>query len=179
MAEPIQIPPNGRFRPTKFTTTQIMSTPCTEPLIVHNYIAFKPDYKPPQTRAFIFIPFLNVPPETEENEVTCDRKNVVTYTEYTGDITHHTGARVYRCPKIKEHFPKAVHILGRWVRVICDGQHDRKRKPNNATEVDEQNESAQQNDQPSHTTPESQTIIEETPESQLPIPTAINEITQN
>ena len=109
----------------------------------------------------------------------CDVHGVHYPKQHTGDITHHTGARVYRCPKIKEHFPKAVHILGRWVRVICDGQHDRKRKPNNATEVDEQNESAQGNDQPSHTTPESQTIIEETPESQLPIPTAINEITQN
>ena len=32
---------------------------------------------------------------------------------------------------------------------------------------------------PSHTTPESLTIIMETPESQLPTPTAINEITQN
>ena len=31
---------------------------------------------------------------------------------------------------------------------------------------------------PSHTTPESLTIIMETPESQLPTPTAINEITQ-
>ena len=37
----------------------------------NNYIAFKPDYKPPQTRAFIFIFFLNVPLETEENEMTC------------------------------------------------------------------------------------------------------------
>ena len=60
-----------------------------------------------------------------------------------------------------------------------DGKPDRKRKPNNITEVDEQNEPAQQNDQPSHTTPESLTIIEETPESKLPKSTAINEITQN
>ena len=65
-----------------------------------------------------------------------------------------------------------------WVRVIYNGQADRKRKPNNASEVDEQNESAQQNDQPSHTTTESPTIIEETSESQLPTPPAINEITQ-
>ena len=48
-----------------------------------------------------------------------------------------------------------------------------------ATEVDEQNESAQQNDQTSHSTPESQTIIDETPKPQLPIPTAVNKITQN
>ena len=71
---------------------------------------------------------------------------------------------------IKEHFHKAVHIFGRWVRVVYDRQPDRKRKPNNASEVDEQNESAQQNDQPSHTTTESPAIIEETPESQLPTP---------
>ena len=57
-----------------------------------------------------------------------------------------------------------------WVRVIYNGQADRKRKPNNASEVDEQNESVQQNDQPSHTTTESPAIIEETPESQLPTP---------
>ena len=53
---------------------------------------------------------------------------------------------------------------------------DHKRKLNNTTEVDE---SALQNDHPSHTTPESPTIIEEIPETQLPTPTAINEITHN
>ena len=37
----------------------------------------------------------------------------------------------------------AVHIFGRWVRVKNDGQPDRKGKPNNTTEVDEQNEPAQ------------------------------------
>ena len=95
-----------------------------------------------------------------------------------GDIKYHTGARVVRCSNIKEHFPKAVHILGTWVRVIYDGQPDRKRKPNNTSEVDEQNEAAQQNDQPSHTTPESPTITEESSESQLPTPTTINEIPQ-
>ena len=50
------------------------------------------------------------------------------------------------------------------------------RKPNNRSEADEQNESAQLNDHPSHTTPESPTIIEETPEPQLFTPTTINEI---
>ena len=44
-----------------------------------------------------------------------------------------------------------MYIFGRWVRVIYHEQPDRKRKPNNTTEVDEQNESAQQNDQPSIT----------------------------
>ena len=187
VAESIQISPNGRFCSIKFTTTQIISIFCTEPLTIseNNYIVFKPDYKPPQTRAFIFISFLNVPLETEETEMTryvkeyCDVHGVHYPKQHIGDITYHTGTRVYRCSNIKEHFPKAVHIFVRWVRVIYDEQPDSKRKPNNATEVDEQNESAQQNDQPSHTTPELQTITEETPESQLPIPTAINEITQN
>ena len=109
----------------------------------------------------------------------CDVHGVHYPKQNIGDIIYHTGTRVFRCSNIKKHFPKAVHICGRWVRVICDGQPDRKRKPNNATEVDEQNESTQQNDQPSHTTPDSPTIIQETPESQLCTPTAINEITQN
>ena len=63
VAESIQISPNGRFCSIKFTTTQIMSIFCTEPLTIseNNYIVFKPDYKPPQTRAFIFTSFLNVP----------------------------------------------------------------------------------------------------------------------
>ena len=70
-AESIQISPNGRFCSIKFTTTQIMSIFCTEPLTIseNNYIVFKPDYKPPQTRAFIFISFLNVPLEAEETEM--------------------------------------------------------------------------------------------------------------
>ena len=168
VVESIQISPNGRFCSIKFTTTQIMSIFCTEPLTIseNNYIVFKPDYKPPQTRAFIFISFLNVPLETEETEMTryvkeyCDVHGVHYPKQHIGDITYHTGTRVYRCSNIKEHFPKAVHIFGRWVRVIYDGQPDRKRKPNNATEVDEQNESAQQNDQPLHTTPESQTTVD-------------------
>ena len=109
----------------------------------------------------------------------CDVHGVLYPKQHIGDITYHTGTRVHRCSNIKEHFPKAAHIFGKWVRVIYDGQPERKRKPNNTSELDKQNESAQQNDQPSHTTPESPTIIEETPKSQLPTPTAINEITQN
>ena len=187
VTESIHISPHGRFCSIKFTTTQIMSIFCTEPLTIseNNYIVFKPDYKPPQTRYFIFISFLNVPLEAEENEMTryvkeyCDVHEVHYPKQHIGDITYNAGTRVYRCSNIKEHFHKAVHIFGTWVCVIYDRQPDRKRKPNNATEVDKQNESAQQNDQPSHTILESQTIIEETPESQLPIPTAINEITQN
>ena len=86
--------------------------------------------------------------------------------------------QIYRCSNLKEHFPKAVHIFGRWVCIIYDGQPDHKRKPNNTSEIDERNESAQQNDQLSHTTTEPRTVIEETPESQFPTPTATNEITQ-
>ena len=72
VAELTQISPNGRFCYIKFTATQTMSTVCTEPLTISesNIIFFKPDYKPPQTRDFTFISFLNVPLETEENEMT-------------------------------------------------------------------------------------------------------------
>ena len=72
VAESTQISPNGRFCYIKFTATQIMSTVCTEPLTISesNIIFFKPDSKPPQTRDFTFISFLNVPLETEENEMT-------------------------------------------------------------------------------------------------------------
>ena len=72
VTELIQISPNGQFCSIKFTTTQIMSTFCTESLMTSEIknIVFKPDYKPPQTRAFTFISFLNVPLETEENEMT-------------------------------------------------------------------------------------------------------------
>ena len=184
VAESIQISPNERFCSTKFMTNQIMSTFCTEPLTTpeNNNVAFKPDYKPPLTRAFIFISFWNVPLETKENQMTCyvkeycDIHGVHYPRESIRSITYHTGTRWDRCSNIKEHFPKVVHIFGRRVRVIYDGQPDSERKPNNTSEVDEQIESAQQNDQPSNTTHESPTIIEETPESQLPTPTAINEI---
>ena len=72
VAESNQISPNGRFCSIKFMATQIMSIFCTVPLTIseNNYIAFKPDYKPPQTISFIFISFLNVPLETEDNEMT-------------------------------------------------------------------------------------------------------------
>ena len=89
----------------------------------------------------------------------CDVHGVHCPRQHIGGITYHTRTRVYRCSNIKEHFPKAVHIFGRWVRVVYDGQHDRKRKPNNTSEVDEQNESAQHNGQLSHTTTESLTIL--------------------
>ena len=63
VAESIQISPNGRFCSIKFTTTQITSTFCTEPLTIseNNNIVFKPDFKPPQT-SFYFHLFLKHPP---------------------------------------------------------------------------------------------------------------------
>ena len=63
VAESIQISPNARFCSIKLTTTQIMSIFCTEPVTIskNNYIVFKPDCKPPQTRAFIFISLLTSP----------------------------------------------------------------------------------------------------------------------
>ena len=69
VAESIQISPNGRFCPIKFTTTKILSTFGTESLTIsaNNNIVFKPHYKPLQKKAFLFISFLNVPLETEEN----------------------------------------------------------------------------------------------------------------
>ena len=92
-----------------------MSTFCTEPLTISENIniVFKPDYKPPKTRAFIFISFSSVSLETEENEMTRYVKEycVVHGAHYPkqniGDITYHTGTRVYRCSSIKEHFHKA------------------------------------------------------------------------
>ena len=134
VAESIQISPNVRFCSIKFTTTQIMSIFYTEPLTIseNSCIVFKPDYKPPQTSAFIFISLLNVPLETKENDMTryvkehCEVHAVQYPKQHIRDITYHTETRLYRCSNIKEHFPKAVHIFGRWVRVIYDGQLDRK-----------------------------------------------------
>ena len=125
-AESIQMSPNGRFCSIKFTITHIISTFCTEPstILENNNIVFKPDFKPTQTRAFIFISFLNVPLETKENEMTrhvteyCDVHGVLYPKQYIGDITYHTGTRVHRCSNIKEHFPKAVTFLGSGPRNI-------------------------------------------------------------
>ena len=88
MAEPIQISPNGRFRSIKFNSTQIMSTFYTEPSMISeiNTIVFKSNYKPPQARAFIFISFLNVPLETEENKMTRYVPK-----QHIRDITYHIG----------------------------------------------------------------------------------------
>ena len=161
MLESIQIVLNGRFCSIKFTATNIMSTFCTEPLAISEYnnIDFTSDYKSPQTRAFIFISFLNVPLKTEENEMTrylkcyCDVHGVHYPRQCIEDFIYHTRTRVYRCSNIKEHFQKGVHIFWKWTRVIYDGQPDRKQKPNKAPEVDKESESLQQNDQSSHTTP--------------------------
>ena len=83
VVESIQISPNGRYYSIKFTTSQILSTFCTEPLTVseNDNIVFKSE--PPQTRAFTYISLLNVPLEIEQNETARYVKNIVTYTECT------------------------------------------------------------------------------------------------
>ena len=53
------------------------------------------------------------------------------------DIKYHIGTRGYRCTNIIEHFPKADHILGRWVRIIYNGQPDRQRQPPDTTKQQE------------------------------------------
>ena len=85
VTESIQRSPNGRFCSINLTTTQIMSTFCTEPLTISENIniVFKPDYKPPQTRAFIFISFSNVSLETEEKEMIRYVKEYCVVHEYT------------------------------------------------------------------------------------------------
>ena len=85
VTESIQRSPNGRFCSINLTTTQIMSTFCSEPLTISENIniVFKPDYKPPQTRAFIFISLSNVSFETEEKEMTRYVKEYCVVHEYT------------------------------------------------------------------------------------------------
>ena len=126
---------------------QIMSTFCTEPLTIseNDNIVFKPEI------SHLRQELLNVPLETEENEMTCyvkkycDVHRVHYPKQHFGNIIYHTRTRVYRCSYTREHFPKAVHIFGRWVRVIYGGKSDRIRKLNNTSEGDEQNESSAQN----------------------------------
>ena len=87
--------PNGPFFPIRFTTTQNMPIFCTEPLTISENIniSFTPDFKRPQTRAFTFISFLNVPLEIEGNEMTrylkwyCDVHGVHYPKQRIGDIT--------------------------------------------------------------------------------------------
>ena len=99
-----------------------MGTFCTEGLVMSKNITiyFKPQYKPtsiPKTYTFIF--FFNVRLGTEEKDMN---KLIKQYDDLLGVhyptqeivyITDHTGTRVYLCTRIKEHFPKAVHIFER------------------------------------------------------------------
>ena len=82
---------------------------------------------------------------------------------------------MYQCTKIKEHFPKAVHIFGRWTKIIYNGQPARQKKPSHESEQME-TEQEQQDNIPDEQTNPSQTIIEETSMEQMPPPTTIQEI---
>ena len=137
VAESIQISPNGRFCSVKFITKELMQSFCTEGLVISDNITvyFKPDYKlPPPTRNYTFVSFQNVPLEREEKDMNdfvrqyAEFRRVHYPTQKIGDIKFHTGTRVYRCTKIKEHLPKAVHIFGRWTKIIYNGQPARQKK---------------------------------------------------
>ena len=62
-------------------------------------------------------------------------------TQKIGDIKYHTGTRVYRVLNIREHFPKSLHIFGRWAKVIYVGQPARPRHDNDLQQQNEQIES--------------------------------------
>ena len=120
-----------------------MQTFCTEGLVISDNITvyFKPVYKlPPPTRNYTFVSFLNVPLETEEKDMNdfvrqyAEFRGVHYPTQEIGDIKFHTGTRVYRCKKIKEHFPKAVHIFGKWTKIMYNGQPARQKKPSDESE---------------------------------------------
>ena len=108
-----------------------MQTFCTEGLTVPENISvfFKPDYKPTlKQRTYTFESFLTVLLEMEEQDTDQFVKQYLQFTgvhyptKEIGNIQYHTGTRVYRCTKIKKHHPKSVHIFGRWVKVIDNGQ---------------------------------------------------------
>ena len=130
----IQISLNKRFCSIKFHTTQNMQTFFTEELTIadNNTIYFKPDYKPrQQPPTYTFISFLNVSLETEEKDRNsyarqhCTVHGVHYPHQKIDDIKYHTGTRVCRVSRIMDHFSKAEHIFGRWIRIIFDGQPDR------------------------------------------------------
>ena len=176
--ESIQISPNGQFCSIKFQTQQVMQTFCTEGLTISegNNIYFKPDYKPRQHRSYTFISFLNVPLETEEKELKayvqeyCTVHGVHNPHQKINDITYKTSTRV---SNITDHLPRSKHIFGRLVRIIYDGQLDRRRQSTDEIENDQQHldtHNNSDNDNP--------TTIQETPISQMPDidnPTTIQE----
>ena len=95
---------------------------CTEGLVISENITvcFKLDYKATRpSPTYTFHSFLNVPLGTEKKVISEFVKQYAEFrgahypTREIGDIKFHTGTRVYQCTRIKEHFPRAVHIFGR------------------------------------------------------------------
>ena len=93
-------------------------------------------------------------------------------TQKIGDIRFHTGTRVYRCTKIKDHLSRAVHIFGRWVKIIYNGQPARQKKPSDKPEQRE-TEQQEQDVTPDERTNLSPTIIEKTPIEDMPRDTSL------
>ena len=173
-----------------------MQTFCTEGLTISegNIIFFKPDYTPRQPTTYTFISFLNVPLETEEKQMDayvrehCTVHGVHYPRQKIEDITYQTRTRVYRVSNIIEHFQKSDHIIGRWVRIICNGQPDRRKQPSDKIENDhEQSQTCMDRDNDNLTTtsqtptskiPAKPTIIQETPLSQMP-PKSTHQIPRN
>ena len=140
VAESIQMSPHGRFCSIKFNTKEIMQTFRVEGLVISKNITiyFKPDYKPTRpSAAYTFVSFLNVFLKTEEKDMNdfvrqyAEFRGVHSPTQEIAEIKFHTGSRVYQSTKIEEHFPRAVHVFGRWTKVIYNGQLARQRQQTN------------------------------------------------
>ena len=173
-----------------------MQTFCTEGLTISegNIIFFKPDYIPRQPTTYTLISFLNVPLETEEKQMDayvrehCTIHGVHYPRQKIENITYQTGTRTYRVSNIIEHFQKSDHIFGRWVRIIYNGQPDRRKQPSDKIENDhEQPQTRMERGNDNLTTtseastskiPAEPTIIQETPLSQMP-PKSTHQIPTN
>lgn len=162
-----------------------MQTFCTEGLTIseNNTKYFKSDFKPRQSRRYTFISFLNVPLEKKEKQMDAYVKQYCTVHgvhypfQKIDDIKYHIGTRVYRVSDIVEHLSKANHIFGRWVRIIYDGQPDRKRQSTEETDEIQLKEMETQQQQPT-TNSDSPIMIKETPPSQMPEPPVVTESTK-
>lgn len=52
-------------------------------------------------------------------------------TQRIADIKYRTGTRAYRVSYIRERFPKAVDIFGRWAKIIYNVQSARQKQTSN------------------------------------------------
>ena len=185
LTESIQISQNGRFFSIRFTMKSVMETFCTESLVLSDIVKiyFKPDYKPMPKKKLTFISFINVPLETEERHMTeyvnqnCHVHGFHYPIQSIEDIEYRTGTRVYCVSNIREHFPRSVHIFGRWCQVIYDGQPSKEKTWSDDRHRDEpiDSEIEPTNDQPNddednNNNNESPQIIQETPPSQMSTP---------